>query len=50
MMASKLFVTPIEQNLILSHLEIRKWIKKMYQWVVVKLMYLGHTELDVETK
>ena len=28
MMASKLFVTPIEQNLILSHLEIRKLIKK----------------------
>ena len=48
-MASKPVATPIEQkNHRLSEaLEEKKVDRKMYQWLVGKLIYLAHTRLDI---
>ena len=48
MMASKPVATPIEPNHILSEaLEEKKVDRKMYQWLVGRLIYLAHTRPDI---
>ena len=48
MMASKPVATPIEQNHRLSEaLGEKKVDRKMYQWLVGKLIYLAHTRPDI---
>ena len=48
MMASKLVATPIEQNHRLNEaLGEKKVNRKMYQWLVGRLIYLAHTRPDI---
>ena len=48
MIASKPVATPIEQNHKLSKaLREKKVNRKMYQWLVGRLIYLAHTRLDI---